>query len=65
MKKLTQRELAGKSHISEAYMSQILAGNRRPRWPVAKRIAQAANTPVELWMEGSPDEMREALDSRE
>ena len=61
MKRGTQTKIADKIKISDAFMCQILSGKRRPSWVVAKKLAAATNTEPGLWLEASPEKMREAL----
>lgn len=61
MKTLTQRKIAEKSGVSEAFVSLILSGERRPSWDVAKKLARATRTGVALWMEGPADRIRERI----
>ena len=58
---MKQVELAKAVGMSEPTISKILAGKRRPSWRVAKALAKATESAVELWMEGTPDEKSEAL----
>ena len=64
IKNIKQTEIAETAGVSDALVSLILSGQRRPSWRVAKRLASASRTKPELWLEGSPDEIREALKSR-
>jgi transcriptional regulator with XRE-family HTH domain len=57
----TITSLAKKMGISQGYLSNILAGRRRPHYQKAKHIAKITNTSVFLWMEGSPEDMQAAL----
>ncbi len=54
-KKITQKELAKRAHLSEAYVSQILKGKRTPTITVAKRIAESLNEPVSYFLENGID----------
>lgn len=59
---MKQKDLAFKIKTSESYISQLLSGHRRPSWPIAKRLAHATNTTPYLWLEGSPNEIKEVLE---
>jgi len=50
------------SGMSLSGLSNILAGRRRPSWGIAKKLAAVTGTEPVLWLEGSPDEIRAALD---
>ncbi len=52
---ITQKVLAKRAHISEAYISQILSGKRTPTIAVAKRIAEALGKPVSYFLEDNFD----------
>jgi len=45
-----QRELAELLGIHFTYLSQLLAGRRRPRLPMAVHIEQVTGIPVESWV---------------
>jgi len=59
--KTTITNLAKKAGISQGYLSNILAGRRRPHYKKAKVIANVTDTSVYLWMEGSPEQMWQAI----
>jgi transcriptional regulator with XRE-family HTH domain len=61
MNKQLQKNVAKKVGISPAFISMIMSGQRRPSWNKAKKLAEATGTKVDLWMEGSPDEIRAAV----
>lgn len=47
--------------ISQGFLSNILAGRRRPHYRKAKQLALRSGIPVDLWMDGNPDDIRAAL----
>jgi len=49
--------------ISQGFFSNILAGRRRPHYRVGKDIARITGTSVDLWMEGSPEEIQKAWEA--
>jgi transcriptional regulator with XRE-family HTH domain len=49
--KLKQYELAERITVTNAYLSQILSGKRRPSLPIAVRIERETGIPVESWTE--------------
>ena len=52
----------GKPALTQSMVSQILTGRKRPRWPMAKKLAMVVpGTTVEMWMEGEPENLRTAL----
>ena len=58
MKIIKQVRIAEMIEISTPFLNQIISGIRRPSWKVAKRLAQATDTKPELWLDGSPVEIR-------
>ncbi len=55
-RKMTQKELAAKSGVTEAAMSYYVKGERTPRSAVLSRIAMALNTTSDYLMEGTPQD---------
>lgn len=60
---MKQKDLAKKLNVSDAYLSMLINRQRVPNWNMAKRIAEITDTTPYLWLEGSSDEIREALKS--
>jgi len=51
-RELSQRDLAKRGKITEAYLSQLESGARRnPSLPVLKRLAKALGVPVTALLE--------------
>jgi len=63
MKDGTQYKLANLIGKSEALVSLILSGKRRPSWQTAKKLAKATNTKPELWLDGEPEKIRTVFES--
>lgn len=59
--KPNQSEIAKKAKISAAMLSMILSGKKRPSWNTAKSLSMVTGTSPVLWMEGTPDQIREAV----
>lgn len=55
-RKMTQKELAEKSGVTEAAMSHYIKGDRIPRSAVLTRIAMSLNTTSDYLMEGIPQD---------
>ena len=55
-RKMTQKELAAKSGVTEAAMSHYIKGDRTPRSAVLARIAVALDTTSDYLMEGVPQD---------
>lgn len=49
--KLQQQELARILQITDAYLSQVLSGKRRPSLPIAYRISVHTGVPMESWLD--------------
>ena len=59
--KVNQSEIAKRAKISPAMLSLILSGKKRPSWTTAKNLAVATGTDPVLWIDGSGDQIREAI----
>lgn len=54
MKTIKLTSTAKKLGISISFLCQILQGDRRPSWKMAKYLASKTKTKPELWMDGEP-----------
>jgi len=63
MKHGTQTQIANRAGVSVAMVNKIFLGHRRPSWKTAKRLAQETGTTPELWLEGTPAQIRAAIES--
>ena len=61
MEKLKQTSIAKKANISDGFLSEILSGKKRPSWPVAKKLAAATKTQPALWLDGTPEQIKERI----
>jgi hypothetical protein len=61
MNKIKQKMISKEADISGPFVSQIINGHRRPSWRTAKKLAMVTSTKPELWLDGSPDEIKNAL----
>lgn len=59
--RINQSEIAKKAAISNSHLSEIIANKKRPSWKVAKRLSVLTGIPIETWMEGTSEQIREAL----
>jgi len=59
--KKTITKIAEESGVTQGFLSNVLAGRRRPHYKKAKIIARVTGTTVDLWMEGSPEQMQAAI----
>lgn len=62
MEKITQLKISQLVNISPGMMSGIMNGKARPSWATAKRLAETTGTDPVLWLEGTPDEIRKAIE---
>jgi transcriptional regulator with XRE-family HTH domain len=60
---MTQDQLARIVGVTQGYISQVVKGERRPGWPIAKILAYHTGTLVFLWMEGTEADKRAAVKS--
>jgi len=58
---MTITKLARQIGISQGFLSNICLGRRRPHYKVAKKIAAVTQTDPVLWLEGTPEEIKNAL----
>lgn len=60
MKKTRQTHIAKMAGISDAFLSEILAGKKTPYWETAKVLSKVTGIPVEFWMESknNPEQLK-------
>jgi len=58
-----QKIIAQSTGLSDAFVSLLILGQRRPSWATAKKLAQITDTKPELWLEGSTEEIQQAVKS--
>ncbi|MBT3178044.1 MAG: helix-turn-helix transcriptional regulator [Desulfobacula sp.] len=61
MKKLTQTFIAQQIGVSSAYVNYLVNCKKRPNWQTAKKLAEVTKTDPILWLEGTSDEIKQAL----
>jgi len=64
MEKLTQRQMARRLRITDAYMSEILGGKKHPRIPrpMAEKLAEIfPSKSYQEWRDSNPEEIRKAF----
>lgn len=66
MKKRNQTTIASKAQISDAYLSLILAGKRKPLWATGKKLQRATGVHIRFWMESNnaPELLKKQLVKR-
>ena len=62
MKTKTYLQLAKRIEISQAYLSYLIHGDRRPSWRVAKRLARILGRDPAWVMDAAGDELRDVID---
>jgi len=60
--KITQNDIAEQAGVTPSFLSRLLAGERRPNWQTAKRLAAATGTDPVLWLEAEAAELRRVVD---
>ena len=61
MKNGIQHKIAIRVGVSDAFISLIINGQKRPSWSVAKDLAVITGTKPELWLEGTVEQIKNAL----
>jgi len=54
----TQNEIAKRAGVAQPTLANIISGRRRPSWKLAKKLAAATGTDPELWLDGTPEQIR-------
>ena len=62
MKTINQKQIAEKAGISSVMLSLILSGQRRAGWKTAKGLTNATGIPETIFLEGTPEEIRKAIE---
>lgn len=64
MEKLTQSKIAEKVGVTDAFISQIFNGLRKPSWSVAIRLGQLFNVEAAFWMDATPKQIKKLITRR-
>jgi len=59
--KINKSKIAVKAGISKAMVCQIFSGKKRAGWRSAKKLAEITQTDPIIWLEGTPDEIKQAI----
>lgn len=51
MQRGKQKILAEASGLSEAFISYIVNGKKRPNWETGKMLSEVTGIPIDVWME--------------
>jgi transcriptional regulator with XRE-family HTH domain len=63
MKYGDQKKIAHLAKISYSHLNQILRGDKRPSWNTSKRLAAVTATNPLIWLEGTPEQIRSAVEA--
>ena len=61
MKKINYSKIAKQAGFSRQYLCNILAGRKKPSYKTAKSLSTVTQTDPIIWLEGTPDEIRQAI----
>jgi transcriptional regulator with XRE-family HTH domain len=64
MKRMSFTKIAEKIGVSPQFVSQLANCDKRPNWKRAKQLAAITNTTPELWLDGTKEQIREALSTK-
>ena len=60
---MKQIEIVRKTGFSQSFISMILSGQKRVRvWDTAKKLADATGTEPEVWLEWSPEKIKNLIE---
>ena len=59
---MKQIEIAKRTGLSEAFISLLLSGGRRPTWKTAKLLEAVTGVNAVVWLEAPPNQIRAALE---
>ena len=62
MKKISQTSIAQQVGVSSVFVNYLVNTKKRPNWQMAKKLAKVTNTEPILWLEGSSEEIKAALE---
>ncbi len=59
---ITQAKIAKQLNVSNALISMLVSTRRRPSWKRAKQLAEITGTEPVLWLEGTTEQIKAALE---
>jgi len=62
--KITYAYISSQTGVSLQYVQQCGKTRKRPNWKRAKQFAAVTGTTPELWLEGTPEQIRAALENK-
>jgi transcriptional regulator with XRE-family HTH domain len=63
MKRITQRTIAERLKLGRPYLSEMLAGKRRPSPKVAMRLERMTGINTRIWLYGKCSEIRSEIEN--
>jgi transcriptional regulator with XRE-family HTH domain len=65
MQRGKQKILAEESGLSEAFISYIVNGKKRPNWETGKTLSEVTGIPIDVWMEQDLAKIHKGLEEWE
>lgn len=59
--KLSQRQIAKRLGVSATFINRLVNGIKRPNWKRAKELAKLTGSKPELWLDGTPEQIKTFL----
>lgn len=61
---ITQTDIAQRLGVSATFINRLVNGIKRPNWKRAKQLSKLTGSKPELWLEGSPEQIKNFLNQR-
>ena len=61
---ITQTYIAQRLGVSTTFINRLVNGVKRPNWKRAKELSKITGSKPELWLEGSPEQIKNFLKTR-
>lgn len=61
---ITQTYIAQRLGVSATFINRLVNGVKRPNWKRAKELSKLTGSKPELWLEGSPEQIKNFLKTR-
>ena len=58
---ITQTYIAQRLGVSTTFINRLVNGDKRPNWKRAKELSKLTGSKPELWLEGSPEQIKNFL----
>ena len=63
MDRMSLTQIAREIGVTPQYVSQVAKARKRPNWKRAKQLASVTGTTPELWLDGTAEQIKDALKS--